>query len=91
MPSHPTGEASFTPQGSPSHTVGQGGHRPGSGRRGAVVEISGLQLTLGTLGPGPTEAQGLGRPLQLSGPFLYTLPASKRKSGLSLVPKGYLQ
>ena len=56
-----------------------------------MVEISGLQLTLGTLGPGPTDAQGLGRHLQLSGPFLYTLPASKRKSGLSLVPKGYLQ
>lgn len=45
--------------------------------KGTVVEISGLQLTQGTLGPGPTETQGLGHPHQLSEPFPYTPPASK--------------
>ena len=52
--------------------------------KGTVVEISGLQLTQGTLGPGTTETQGLGHPHQLSEPFPYTPPASKESQALLL-------
>lgn len=75
QPSH--GRCIIHPTGRPQPCGGPGWAQAGFRGKGTVVEISGLQLTQGTLGPGPTEAQGLGHPHQLSEPFLYTPPASK--------------
>lgn len=68
QPSH--GGCIVHPTGRPQPHGGPGWAQARFSGKGTVVEISGLQLTQGTLGPGPTEAQGRGRPLQLSEPFL---------------------